>query len=221
MRARSETAQEHDKASELLITHTSSLVPNRVLGERIYFLATHGQTGSYEVYLHEAPKDAGLPPHFHPWDEAFYVIDGDVDFTCGGICATVKAGGFVHVPAGTVHPFRCASATAKVLDVTSGNGATTMFTAVDRECDEFTDIEHVVGVLGAHDVTDAIWTPFERGSLEQSRRGAGCRHWKIARSLACRRRSNAASADRSHHVVARTTTGHARRVPRSVARAMV
>ena len=77
----------------------------------------------------EAAQGVGLPPHAHPWGEAFYVIEGAVAFQCGAMARTVVAGGFVHVPAGTVHSFRYARPTARVLGITSGHGAATMFTA--------------------------------------------------------------------------------------------
>jgi hypothetical protein len=38
-------------------------------------------------------EGAEPPAHFHRWDEAFYVIDGEIDF--GGTSKRVKAGGFV------------------------------------------------------------------------------------------------------------------------------
>ena len=140
---------------QVMITNTSTLAPKKVLAEKITILADNGQTGSYEVYVHDAPEGAGPPPHSHPWDEAFYVTQGEVNFSCDGVDTTVTAGGFVHVPAGTVHSFRYASPTAQILGITSGAGAAKMFSAVDRECGTSPDIEKVLGVLASHDVTVA------------------------------------------------------------------
>ncbi len=139
-----------------IVTDRSRIVPKRVLAENITILADHGQTGSYEVYLHDAPEGAGPPPHSHPWDEAFYVINGEVEFQLGGSVKKVAAGGFVHIPSGTVHSFRYVSPTAQILGITSGNGAAAMFTAVDQECGEAPEIDKVVGVLSRHQVTLAI-----------------------------------------------------------------
>lgn len=136
----------------VIITDGTDIVPFRVLGENITILADHSQTGSYEVYVHDAPQGAGPPPHSHPWDEAFYVVDGEVDFDCGSISKKVKAGGFVHVPAGTVHAFRYASPTARVIGVTSGEGAAAVFGAVDRECSAASNISEVAAVLRRHRV---------------------------------------------------------------------
>jgi quercetin dioxygenase-like cupin family protein len=127
-----------------------------VCGEEITILAASNKTGSYEVYLHNAPEGAGPPPHFHKWDEAFYVIQGTVDFNCGGLESRVDAGDFVHVPGGTVHSFRYASPTAQILGITSEAGAAAMFSAVDRECGATPEIEKVISVLAQNIVTVAL-----------------------------------------------------------------
>ena len=48
-------------------------------------------------------RDAG---RLHPWDEAFYVIAGEVTFGVGDIESVAIAGTLVQVPAGTTHWFR-------------------------------------------------------------------------------------------------------------------
>jgi quercetin dioxygenase-like cupin family protein len=122
------------------------------MAERISVLADHDRTGSYEIFLHEASEGAGPPPHSHPWDEAFYVLDGEVDFDFAGRSRKLAAGGFLHVPAGTVHAFRYASPTARILGITSREGAVAMFSALDRECGAAPDMDKVVKVLSGHRV---------------------------------------------------------------------
>ena len=134
----------------LIIADSTAIAPRQVLAERITILADHSQTGSYEVTLHDGPEGAGPVPHFHPWDEAFYVIDGEVDFNCGGTSKRLTAGGFIHVPGGTVHAFRYASPTARMVGITSGEGSAAMFTAVDRECGAAPDLDKLVAVLNRH-----------------------------------------------------------------------
>ena len=140
---------------DLIITNAAEIVPKLICGEKISILANSAQTGSYEIYLQDAPEGAGPPPHMHAWDEAFYVIQGVVDFNCGGVERSVSAGGFVHVPGGTVHFFRYASPTAQILGITSQGGAATMFTAGDSECGARPEIEKVIGVLTRNGVTVA------------------------------------------------------------------
>jgi quercetin dioxygenase-like cupin family protein len=133
-----------------IILDGNTLVPRQVLAERITILADHSQTGSYEVTIHDGAEGAGPPPHFHPWDEAFYVMDGEVDFQCGDTSKKLTAGGFIHVPGGTVHAFRYATPTARMVGITSGEGSATMFTALDRECGATPDMDKLVAVLNHH-----------------------------------------------------------------------
>lgn len=137
-------------AKDPIIADSANIVPRQVLAERITILADHSRTGSYEVTIHDGAEGAGPPPHFHPWDEAFYVIDGEVDFLCGGASKKLTAGGFIHVPGGTVHAFRYATPTARMVGITSGEGSATMFTAVDRECGVAPDMDKLVAVLNRH-----------------------------------------------------------------------
>jgi quercetin dioxygenase-like cupin family protein len=49
-----------------------------MLGEQFTVLAAGENTGSYEVIVQIVPPGAGPPLHSHPWDEAFYVLNGEV-----------------------------------------------------------------------------------------------------------------------------------------------
>jgi hypothetical protein len=55
-----------------------------VVGEQITILADGAATGSYEIFRQAGPEGSGPPPHSHPWDEAFYVIAGQVTFGVDG-----------------------------------------------------------------------------------------------------------------------------------------
>ena len=78
--------------------------PLNVVGEHISVLASGATTGSYEVFLQEGPEGSGPIPHTHPWDESFYVIRGEVDFSLNrSDPRTARPGDLVHVPAGAPH----------------------------------------------------------------------------------------------------------------------
>src|SRR5262249_54984668 len=80
--------------------------PLKVVGEEITILAPGAVTGSYEIFHQAGPDGSGPPPHSHQWDEAFYVINGEVIFGVGHEPELAAgAGTFVHVPAGTTHWF--------------------------------------------------------------------------------------------------------------------
>jgi hypothetical protein len=77
----------------VVIVDSTEISRLQVFGEEKTILASNGQTGSYAVYVHDAPQGVGPPHHSHPWDEAFYVIDGAVDFVCRDVAKTFNAGG--------------------------------------------------------------------------------------------------------------------------------
>jgi quercetin dioxygenase-like cupin family protein len=104
-----------------------------VLGEQVTVLASGEQTGSFELFFQAGPEGSGPLPHSHPWDEAFYVLRGEIHFEVAGASRTAGAGATVFVPAGTVHCFKLGAGGAEAVSITSGAGAAAMFTQLDAE----------------------------------------------------------------------------------------
>ena len=105
-----------------------------VLGIKVTVLASKTATHAYEITRQQGEKGMGPPPHSHNWDESFYIVAGQIEFTCAGKTVVCPPGTLVHVPAGTVHSFRYLADGCDVLEFTGQGGiATQMFTAVDRE----------------------------------------------------------------------------------------
>ena len=104
-----------------------------VVGEQITVLASGAQTGTYEIFLQAGPEGSGPPPHNHPWDEAFYVIRGEVAFGVGDVESVAISGTLVQLPGGTTHWFRFGPGGGEMISMTSRAGAAAFFTAVDRE----------------------------------------------------------------------------------------
>lgn len=78
-----------------------------VLGTNVRFLLEAAKTDhTFSLMEVELPKDQGPPPHDHPWDEAYYIIDGDVWFLVDTKEQVFSTGDFVYAPGGTVHSFR-------------------------------------------------------------------------------------------------------------------
>lgn len=100
----------------------------RAVGDEITVLQSGG---NFEVFELSGPAESGPPPHAHPWDESYYVLEGRVAVTCGDEQATFGPGQFATVPAGTVHTYRIESPTAKVLVMTSGARAAAFFADLD------------------------------------------------------------------------------------------
>ncbi len=64
----------------LVVSADQAPAPLKMVGEEVIVLASGAQTGSYEIFRQAGPEGSGPPPHSHAWDEAFYVIDGEVMF---------------------------------------------------------------------------------------------------------------------------------------------
>jgi quercetin dioxygenase-like cupin family protein len=120
-------------AETIIIERAGGPRPLNVVGEQITVLAAGGTTGSYEVFHQIGPEGSGPPPHNHPWDEAFYVIAGEVAFGVGEKELVGHAGTFVHLPAGTTHWFRFGKGGGEMVSMTSHEGASHMFADFDRE----------------------------------------------------------------------------------------
>lgn len=117
----------------LVVTSTNSPRPLNVAGEQITVLASGAQTGSYEIFRQAGPEGSGPPPHSHPWDEAFYVVKGQIAFGIDDRELIAEPGTLVHLPAGTTHWFRFGRGGGEMVSMTSREGASHMFTDFDRE----------------------------------------------------------------------------------------
>jgi quercetin dioxygenase-like cupin family protein len=118
-----------------MIVKSKDVQPLHVLGTQVRFLCEGPSTNNVwslmEVTL---PPDAGPPPHTHRWDEAYFIIEGDVDFSVGDQCFRATVGDFVYTPGGVVHGFRGTSQRpARVLIFDAPAHAGAFFKRVDRE----------------------------------------------------------------------------------------
>lgn len=88
-----------------------------VLGMPLRMLCEAGDTGgAWSLFEEEVPEGLGPPPHRHDWDEAYYVLSGDIAFDIDGETIVSSAGDFNYLPRNTVHGFKGASSTpARVL----------------------------------------------------------------------------------------------------------
>ena len=107
---------------------------------------------SGDVTFQRGDEGTGPPPHKHPWEECFYVLEGTIEFTCAGETSMCAPGTFVRVPAETVHTFRYGPGGASMLEFTgAGSKSASMFTAIDAETQPGPpDIPLLVGILERH-----------------------------------------------------------------------
>ena len=78
-----------------------------LLGMLVTFKAVSEETGGeYSLYELTIPPQLGALPHIHHREtEAFYVLDGEVEFLKGEHTVRAGVGEFVFVPKGVVHGF--------------------------------------------------------------------------------------------------------------------
>jgi quercetin dioxygenase-like cupin family protein len=145
------------KAEPFVLTPNNHDPALNVLGIKVTVLASHAATQSYEITLQRGDEGTGPPPHSHDWDESFYVLKGNLEFTYAGKAVTCTPGTLVHVPAGMVHGFRFGDGGGEMLELTGQGGfATQMFTAVSKEVPPGPlDLPKVMEVLKQNGVTVA------------------------------------------------------------------
>jgi mannose-6-phosphate isomerase-like protein (cupin superfamily) len=88
-----------------------------VLGMPLRMLCESCETGgAWSLFEEDVPLGMGPPPHRHDWDEAYYILAGEIEFTIDGELVTSSTGDFNYLPRNTVHGFKGASpSTARVL----------------------------------------------------------------------------------------------------------
>lgn len=122
-----------------------------IVGEHVTVLASGEATEGYEIFLQRGPEGSGPPPHSHPWDESFYVLQGEIEFGMGEESETASPGTLVHLPAGTVHWFRFGGGGGEMLSMTSRLGASRMFADIARDVSPVDpDLEQLAEVGARH-----------------------------------------------------------------------
>ena len=78
------------------------------VGDTYTFKAVSEDTsGAYTLFEASIPPQSGPPPHIHHWeDEAYYILEGELEVLDNDRTMTVSAGSFVHIPKGTLHCFK-------------------------------------------------------------------------------------------------------------------
>ncbi len=126
-----------------------------VLGTKVTVLASSAATQGYEITLQQGDEGTGPPLHHHDWDESFFVLKGQIEFSYGNKTVMCLPGTLVHVPGGTEHGFRYGPGGGEMFELTGqGSMATRMFTALSREIPQGPpDIPKVQEVLKQNGVT--------------------------------------------------------------------
>lgn len=109
--------------------------PLNVLGMPLTMLCEASETkGSWSLFEEQVPLGMGPPPHRHDWDEAYYILDGEIDFVIDGERVKSKRGDFNYLPRGTIHGFKGASESpARVLIFASPAHGSEFFHDLSRQ----------------------------------------------------------------------------------------
>jgi quercetin dioxygenase-like cupin family protein len=95
-----------------------------VLGNSYSYKVAKEETGGAYALIEHTVVGDGPPPHIHTTEEeAFYVLDGELNVLVGERTIKATAGAFILVPRGTVHTFSNAgTASARILLIISPAG---------------------------------------------------------------------------------------------------
>jgi len=130
-----------------------------VLGQRVTCLLDAERTGgAMSVFLVVAPAGVGVPAHTHTMeDEAFVVLEGEIEGTKGGKAFRLRAGEAMYSAKGEEHSFRNAGAgEARVLVMTRPAGFERFFEEMDREVGRkggAPDMGVAMGIIAKHGMT--------------------------------------------------------------------
>jgi len=75
--------------------------------------------GAWTLYEITDTAGNGPPLHTHPWDEAFYILEGELEIQTGTKTIVATPGYFINIPGETAHAFKILSASAKFIALIS------------------------------------------------------------------------------------------------------
>jgi mannose-6-phosphate isomerase-like protein (cupin superfamily) len=121
-----------------------------VLGMPLRMLCESRETGgAWSLFEEDVPLGMGPPPHRHDWDEAYYILAGEIEFTIDGELVTSSTGDFNYLPRNTVHGFKGASPSpARVLIFAAPAHGSEFFEEVSAEVKSVPDDLRKVPEIG-------------------------------------------------------------------------
>jgi mannose-6-phosphate isomerase-like protein (cupin superfamily) len=106
-----------------------------VLGMPLRFLCDATDThGAWSLMEEDIGFGQGPAAHRHDWDEAYYVVDGALDFQIDGKDVRLNVREFAYLPRNTVHAFKGASQSpTRVLIFAAPAHSAAFFHDINRE----------------------------------------------------------------------------------------
>ncbi|WGV23374.1 cupin domain-containing protein [Halotia branconii] len=123
-----------------------------ILGAHFTTKATGEDTnGAWTVYEITDTQENGPPLHTHPWEEAFYILEGEIDIQIGTETILASSGCFVNIPHNAPHGFKVRSATTKFLILVAPQGAKHFYEEMGEVADSpVLNMEGIQPILNKH-----------------------------------------------------------------------
>lgn len=124
-----------------------------VLGETLRPLLTNAMGSAIEIFDTSGPANAGPPPHFHPWEEVYVVLSGELEVNVDGHTRIIRAGAVAHVPANAKHGYRNVTDDCHFLTIVTKGSAARFFNEVASGVEmNPPDIPGIIRVARRHDI---------------------------------------------------------------------
>ena len=125
------------------------------IGTHIKILISSDESSGQEFTFQAGGEGVGPPPHYHEWEESFYVLKGNIEFTADGETHICEPGTLVYIPGGTVHGFKFCEGGAEMIEITgTGSNSVQLFSDIHSRLDpENINIEKVIKVFADNEAT--------------------------------------------------------------------
>jgi quercetin dioxygenase-like cupin family protein len=117
-----------------------TLVHIAIVGDTYTILLSGKETaGRYCLIDMQVPKCGGPGPHRHDFEEMFYLLEGEIEFTFRGEKRVAKAGQVINIPANAPHFFTNTSGVhARMLCMCTPAGTEEFFRAIGEQVESRT-----------------------------------------------------------------------------------
>lgn len=102
---------------------------------------------AYELFEVDAPEGPGVPPHRHPWAEAYYVLEGHLRVQVGQQRYDLEPGSSITVPPNAIHATEADGGSCRFLAFSLSAGTGLLFADLDRSVDPSRPMDELVPVI--------------------------------------------------------------------------
>jgi quercetin dioxygenase-like cupin family protein len=120
--AKPKTLASGEGDTQAMLTHTL-----------VWKLAGNDTNGQYAMFEMIDATHGEPPLHSHPWEETFYILEGELEITLGNRQQVVTAGAVSHFPANAAHTFKVISPIARVLVIVAPAAAAEFYREVGEK----------------------------------------------------------------------------------------